>query len=138
MIKTIISKSTQDTTNIAKEIALDTKGEIFILLSGDLGAGKTTFTKALLKELGVTETVSSPTFTILNQYDLKSKIINHMDAYRLDKHSDLEMFLEQFEDSINIIEWWTNLNLDLKTKKIIKIDIKKISEFEREFMIERN
>lgn len=138
MTKTIISNSVQDTNKIAQEIARSLKGEVFILLTGDLGAGKTTFTKALISELKVEENVSSPTFTILNQYETENNIINHMDAYRLDKNSDLEMFIEEFENAINIIEWWTNINLDLSHKKIIKLEIKKVNEFAREFIIESN
>lgn len=138
MTKTIISNSVQDTNKIAQEIARSLKGEVFILLTGDLGAGKTTFTKALISELKVEENVSSPTFTILNQYETENNIINHMDAYRLDKNSDLEMFIEEFENAINIIEWWTNINLDLFHKKIIKLEIKKVNEFAREFIIESN
>lgn len=138
MIKTIISNSVQDTNKIAQEIANTLNGEVFVLLTGDLGAGKTTFTKALIKQLGVEENVSSPTFTILNQYKNKNNVINHMDAYRLDKQSDLEMFIEEFDNAINIIEWWTNINLDLLNKKIVKIEIKKVNESARKFIIESN
>ncbi len=138
MIKTIISNSVQDTNKIAQEIANTLSGEVFVLLTGDLGAGKTTFTKALIKQFGVKENVSSPTFTILNQYQSKTNVINHMDAYRLDKQSDLEMFIEEFDNAINIIEWWTNINLALTNKKIVKIEIKKVNESAREFIIESN
>jgi tRNA threonylcarbamoyladenosine biosynthesis protein TsaE len=77
----------------------------FLLLKGGLGAGKTTFTKFLLKELGVQERVTSPTFVIMNQYVGDNDLtINHVDAYRLNNDSELEMYLDEFESSFNIIE----------------------------------
>ncbi|PPE06846.1 tRNA (adenosine(37)-N6)-threonylcarbamoyltransferase complex ATPase subunit type 1 TsaE [Mesoplasma corruscae] len=136
MIRTITSNSVEQTNKIALDLASIINGETYILLTGDLGAGKTTFTKALIKSLGVIKNVSSPTFTILNQYNICNKLINHMDAYRLDINTDLEMFLEQFDGAINIIEWWTNIKLNLDNKKTIKIEIKKMNETSRQFIIE--
>lgn len=134
----IISTSTEETNNIANIISKELNNEIYVLLTGDLGSGKTTFTKHLIKALGAKENVASPTFNILNQYQIDNKVINHMDAYRLNKNSDLEMFLEEFENNINIIEWWTNIELDLINKNIIQITINKLNETSREFIIERN
>ncbi|AOG60119.1 tRNA threonylcarbamoyladenosine biosynthesis protein TsaE [Spiroplasma helicoides] len=108
-----------------------------ILLNGDLGAGKTTFTKKLLKQLGVKELVNSPTFVIMNQYEIKDFKINHVDAYRLNKDEEVELYLEHFYESLNIIEWSENLNIDYGLYfKIIKINIKIIDENKREFIIE--
>src|SRR5699024_1480060 len=76
----------------------------YLLLSGDLGAGKTTFTKKLLSKLGVIENVTSPTFTIMNQYEMNTLFINHMDAYRLNKEEEIDQFEEQFDNAFNIIE----------------------------------
>jgi tRNA threonylcarbamoyladenosine biosynthesis protein TsaE len=76
----------------------------YLLLTGDLGAGKTTLTKMLLKKMGVQETITSPTFVILNQYQTPSRTINHMDAYRLDQNQDLAMYFEEFDQGLNIIE----------------------------------
>ncbi|QBQ07397.1 tRNA threonylcarbamoyladenosine biosynthesis protein TsaE [Spiroplasma gladiatoris] len=108
-----------------------------ILLDGDLGAGKTTFTKYLLKKLGVKQIVNSPTFVIMNQYQCKDLTINHVDAYRLNKNEEVEMYLEQFFDALNIIEWSNNLDINYEQHfKIIKISIKIIKEDIREFKVE--
>ncbi|ATI73460.1 tRNA (adenosine(37)-N6)-threonylcarbamoyltransferase complex ATPase subunit type 1 TsaE [Mesoplasma florum] len=138
----MIIKSINETKELAIKIADElksVKGEVYLLLTGDLGAGKTTLTKQLIKSLGVEENVTSPTFNILNQYETtNNSIINHMDAYRLDKQSNIEMFLEEFDNNINIIEWWTNLNYDFDEFKNIKIEILVIDETTREIKIERN
>ena len=80
-----------------------------VLLIGDLGAGKTTFTKALAATLGVTETVTSPTFTLMRHYRLPDgRILLHLDAYRLDGPEGLdELGLYEFVDdgAIAVIEW---------------------------------
>jgi tRNA threonylcarbamoyladenosine biosynthesis protein TsaE len=99
------------------------KKDTYLLLNGDLGAGKTTLTKMILKNLGVTEVVSSPTFVILNQYSIQNLNINHMDAYRLTKSDDPEEFEEQFSNSLNIIEWSENLDIDFQKLKTIIINI---------------
>ncbi|AAT75853.1 conserved hypothetical protein, ATPase [Mesoplasma florum L1] len=138
----MIIKSINETRELAIKIADElksVKGEVYLLLTGDLGAGKTTLTKQLIKSLGVEENVTSPTFNILNQYETTNNlVINHMDAYRLDEQSNIEMFLEEFDNNINIIEWWTNLNYDFNEFKNIKIEILAIDETTREIKIERN
>ena len=104
--------------DIAREVlhalvASSQKQEATILaLSGDLGAGKTTLTQAVARELGVTENVNSPTFVIMKSYSLKSKdyrLLVHIDAYRLASHTELEKlgWAELVSDPRNliIIEW---------------------------------
>ncbi|WP_031543336.1 tRNA (adenosine(37)-N6)-threonylcarbamoyltransferase complex ATPase subunit type 1 TsaE [Mesoplasma photuris] len=136
-----ISNSLEDTKKIAEEICEELKNmqtPFYILMSGDLGAGKTTFSKQLIKLLGVDEVVTSPTFVIMNQYTSKSGLtINHMDAYRLKNDSELDMYLDEFENSINIIEWYENIDLESNIN-YLKIDIKNIGDHNREFTIERN
>ncbi|ARU92156.1 hypothetical protein SCLARK_001692 [Spiroplasma clarkii] len=67
-----------------------------LILNGEMGAGKTTFTKNLLAALGVQEMVNSPTFIIMNQYQIPNLKINHVDAYRLAGGEESQMYLEQF------------------------------------------
>jgi len=79
-----------------------------ITLLGDLGAGKTTLVKSWLAYLGVTERVTSPTFSIVNEYRLERKVFYHMDLYRLKSSEELgEIGIEEyiFGDSICLIEW---------------------------------
>ncbi len=89
-------------------LAVARKFEVWAL-SGHLGAGKTTFTAALLKELGSRDSVSSPTFSIINQYEVSGATLYHSDWYRIGDEeeaiaSGLEDMLQQ--QGIKIIEWW--------------------------------
>lgn len=78
-------------------------------LSGDLGAGKTTFIQTFCAAAGVVDQVSSPTFSLINNYHSSQfGVIHHMDLYRLDKETDLEQIgLSEYLDSGNLcfIEW---------------------------------
>ena len=78
-----------------------------MLLSGELGAGKTTFTKGIALALGITEPVTSPTFTIIKEYEGKELNLYHMDMYRLS--DDLtELGLEEYlgnKNGVCVIEW---------------------------------
>lgn len=78
-----------------------------LLLRGGLGAGKTTLTKFLGEDLGVKEEITSPTFTICQQYQTSKGIVfNHFDLFRLtDPQEDFSDFQELLEDSISVVEW---------------------------------
>ena len=90
-------------------INLINKGYRIFLLSGDLGAGKTTLVQSIAKSLQVEESVSSPTFSLVNAYESpKAGVLYHMDFYRLEKPSDLEQIgLEEYLESgqVCFIEW---------------------------------
>jgi len=106
MKKERILKSENDTIAFAKEIAKSVKkGDVFALY-GELGAGKTFFTKHFCRYLGVTENVSSPSYVLMNEYEGDFKII-HLDLYRLDSSEEvLELGLyDLFENAVTIIEW---------------------------------
>jgi tRNA threonylcarbamoyladenosine biosynthesis protein TsaE len=97
--------------DLAKKIASGTKGGEIYALIGDLGAGKTTFTKAFTKLLGVTSPVTSPTFVIMNRYEAKKKklFIYHLDLYRTESLTEIQALgIEELwgqKDSVTIIEW---------------------------------
>jgi tRNA threonylcarbamoyl adenosine modification protein YjeE len=80
-----------------------------VLLHGDLGAGKTTLTKGIARALGVGDTVSSPSFALVNEYALPELRLFHLDLYRLDDPADLDSIgfteLTSTEDGIAIVEW---------------------------------
>ena len=100
-------RTLQDTARLAQRLAALVKGRhALITLSGDLGAGKTTFTKALGKALGVTETINSPTFTIQKSYRMADGgTLFHIDAYRLEGITQDLGFEECFDEGICVIEW---------------------------------
>lgn len=88
--------SLSELEDLAKEVAgtlvSDSKGATVLALSGDLGAGKTTFVQLLAKQLGVVEAVTSPTYLIMRQYETSSpqfRTLVHMDAYRIEDESEL-------------------------------------------------
>ena len=102
------SKNARDTQNIAKNLAKTLSGGEVILLNGDLGAGKTTFTKGLVKGLGGKKTVVSPTFTIMHSYHDTRIPVHHFDMYRIADEDELyELGLEEYlyENGVAVIEW---------------------------------
>lgn len=118
--------------------ALINDGYTIILLRGDLGAGKTTLVKILCAQLGITEPVSSPTFSLVNEYTSPSYgPVYHMDLYRLNKAIDLvQIGFEEYLESGNIclIEW-PDLARDLITMRHVAIDIRVNPDHTRIFNI---
>lgn len=100
-----ISTSPKETEQLATKLASFLKKGDLLTLEGDLGAGKTSFSKGLAKGLGIKETVNSPTFTIIKEY--KGKLpFYHMDAYRLEDGSEDLGLEEYFEgDGVTVVEW---------------------------------
>ncbi|WP_435932832.1 tRNA (adenosine(37)-N6)-threonylcarbamoyltransferase complex ATPase subunit type 1 TsaE [Moraxella bovoculi] len=105
---TIILKDETDTQRLANALA-KTNPAGSLWLSGDLGVGKTTFTRYLLRELGHTGAVKSPTYTLVEPYNIKGKPVYHADLYRLNDPEELDFigFFEYFDEpnSLIIIEW---------------------------------
>ena len=127
------SKSVQDTYEIASKFASSLKGGEVILLNGDLGAGKTTFTKGLAKALGVEDVVTSPTFTFMKEYHGKFDLY-HFDLYRAEDESELyELGLNDYLylDGVCVIEWNKFENIE----NPITIDIETIDENTRKITI---
>ena len=107
------------------------------MLNGDLGAGKTTFTKALCKALGIKENVTSPTFTLMNIYTSGRLPLYHFDMYRLEDESEAqELGLNDFfySNGVCMIEWAENIK-NLLPKNLITINIEKLGETSRKFEI---
>ena len=110
------TKNHEETLALGKELAKHLKPGDIILLFGDLGAGKTTLTQGLCIGLGLNKQayVSSPTFSLMNQYE-GIHAINHIDLYRLDTISQIEALgIEEnlFSEDISIIEWSEKLFLE--------------------------
>lgn len=128
-------KSVDETYALAKKVADTLDGGEVLLLDGDLGAGKTMFTKGLAKALGVKEEVTSPTFTILNVYEDGRLKLNHLDMYRVESSDELaELGIEECfdEDAVTVIEWNKFEHFD---GKVIKISVKTLGETKREYDI---
>lgn len=129
-------KSLEETERLANDFAAQLKGGEVVLLNGDLGAGKTTFTQFVFKALGVNEVVNSPTFAILKSYDGKFKL-HHFDTYRITTEEAIESGFDEIfqeKDSVIFVEWSENI-AQLLPNKTITINIKYLSENEREFEI---
>ena len=99
--------SIEETQALAQAIArLCQNKHVVITLDGDLGSGKTTWTKAFGKALGVTSTINSPTFTILKSYAQgNGQPLHHIDAYRLEGASQDLGFEDCFDEGITVVEW---------------------------------
>lgn len=137
-----ISNSEKETIAFAKTFAKTLKGGDIIGLVGDLGAGKTHFTKGLAKGLGIKNRITSPTFVLMKVYPINKKttlnpqpstlnpeIFIHVDAYRLTSEFNPESIgLDEYlnrRDCITIIEWADRIKKNLPKKtKIIKFEIK--------------
>lgn len=108
MNREYIIKSEKDTEALGKALAKDLKEGDIIALIGDLGTGKTTLTKYIAEGLGVTEKVTSPTFTIVNEYHSGRLPLFHFDVYRLENTEDVfESGIEEYflKGGVSVIEW---------------------------------
>lgn len=102
----ITSRSEQDTVNIAENLESEKLDKMVICLEGELGSGKTMFTKGFAYALGIKENITSPTFNIIKEYFDGESPLYHMDVYRLDGIIDGVGIEDYFDkDGIIIIEW---------------------------------
>lgn len=133
-----ITRSESETKQFAKEFAKTVKGGDLIFLIGDLGAGKTTFTKYLVKALHIKGEVLSPTFVLERIYSNKKICINHYDLYRIEKEQDIYDLgiAENIESGHVCIVEWPLVAKDALPKPRTIIKIEKLSENERKFSIE--
>ena len=124
--------SEQETQALAEQLAARLHAGDVLTLEGDLGAGKTTFTKSVAKGLGITRNVNSPTFTILKQYEGRL-LLNHLDVYRL-ANSDEDLGWDElfYGDAVSIIEWAHLIEEDLPAERLA-IQILRLDENDRKF-----
>ncbi|MCX7760971.1 MAG: tRNA (adenosine(37)-N6)-threonylcarbamoyltransferase complex ATPase subunit type 1 TsaE [Hydrogenothermaceae bacterium] len=132
MAKEFFIKDLNELDNFARDLTESLKGDEIILLNGDLGAGKTTFTKILLKHLGVSEDVISPTFTIMNNFSGKFDIY-HIDMYRLDGF-DISDIVGK---GLIVIEWPKGDEFKNYGVPVYKIDIEVSDDGSRIFRIDK-
>jgi tRNA threonylcarbamoyladenosine biosynthesis protein TsaE len=130
------SANVQDTNIIAAQIIekVGTKG--VISLEGPLGAGKTHFVKGLALALGITDEVTSPTFTLLQSYGSHPKLLHHADFYRLNSEAEaLDLDLHDcFSEGLTVIEWGHHFP-NILPQETLRIVIKPLPEEMREISI---
>jgi len=102
----ITTKNEEETMELAQNIESEKFPNMVICLEGDLGSGKTVFTKGFAYALGIEESITSPTFTLIKEYSNGELPLYHMDFYRLDKSPE-EIGLEEYytKGGVVIIEW---------------------------------
>ncbi|MFU0789200.1 tRNA (adenosine(37)-N6)-threonylcarbamoyltransferase complex ATPase subunit type 1 TsaE [Virgibacillus proomii] len=114
----ITTNTEEATKGLGEKLALLLKPGDVVTLDGDLGAGKTTFTKGIAAGLGVKRNVSSPTFTIIKEYEGEIPLY-HMDVYRLEGSDEDIGFLEYFNgDGVTVVEWSTFISDFLPEEKL--------------------
>ena len=112
---TLTAKNEEETKWIAAQLAQLLEPKDVILLEGDLGAGKTTFTKGLAKGLGIDTVIKSPTYTLIREYTKGRLPLYHMDVYRLEDVGGDDMGLEEYlyGNGVSVIEWATFIEEEL-------------------------
>ena len=131
----ITTKSEFDTIEIAQNIESEKFENMIICLDGELGSGKTVFTKGLANALGITESVTSPTFTIIKEYTDGEMPLFHMDVYRLDGDTEGVGIEEYFEKKgIVVIEWAKTIK-EILPEERLEIKFKILDENKRTLII---
>jgi tRNA threonylcarbamoyladenosine biosynthesis protein TsaE len=121
-----ITHSEEDTAAVARSLAATVKAGDVLLVSGNLGAGKTAFVRGLAEGLGIQpEEVSSPTFTLVHEYRGGRLTLYHADLYRLDRAATNDLGLEEMgvADGVLAIEWPDRLTHALPAARDVRIEI---------------
>ena len=128
-----VKYSLGDIDKVAQKLLEESKTKI-ILFKGEMGSGKTTLISAMVKILGGDSKASSPTFSIVNEYKVKSDIVYHFDLYRIKNHTEaLDIGIEDYfySGNWNFIEWPDKIR-HLLPDKITTIKLIILSDQERE------
>ena len=121
----------EDTIRIAENIEAEKFPGMVICLNGELGSGKTVFTKGFAAALGIEDTITSPTFNIIKEYENGEMPLYHMDVYRLEEKPESTGLLDYFDkDGVVIIEW-ANMIEDYLPEERLDIYFKVLEEEKR-------
>lgn len=141
----VLSRSARATQDLAAGVLKRGKDRNTFALFGDLGSGKTTFTQGLARELGITETVNSPSFTLIKEYKIPKlkggtywRTLYHIDLYRLESDETGSLGIEEIiscPENLVIIEWAQRLRIPLP-KKTVRIYFEYLSVSERKIKVE--
>ena len=133
-----ISYRLEEVEHVAKELINNVSSKV-LLLYGNMGVGKTTLIKAIVKELGSNDDVSSPTFSIVNEYELTNDTIYHFDLYRI--HDLEEAYNFGIEDYLYNDNWviieWPDIIETILPKHFNRINIVLMSENERKLKLNK-
>ena len=122
-----VSKSIEDTMSLAENIESEKFPGMIICLNGELGSGKTVFVKGFAASLGIKDTITSPTFNLVKEYNGEAKLY-HMDVYRLQDACETVGFDDYFDgQAISIIEW-SELICDCLPKERLEISFVIVDE----------
>lgn len=137
--KEFITSSEEETENIGKSLAMSLSKGDSVLLRGNLGAGKTVFSRGFARGLGITEPVSSPTYTIVQEYELPDGgRLYHLDLYRISGvNAALAFGVDEFLDDpqgISLIEWPDRID-GILPENAICVEIEHLSDSERRLTI---
>ena len=133
----VVTNSGFETIELGKTIGAELQKGMVIVLTGDLGSGKTKLTEGILTYFGLEKEISSPTFTIVNEYNTPKFDIYHFDVYRLEDSDEFYAIggEEYFEKGVCIIEWGELIE-DALPKEYVKINFSRDLENENKRNIE--
>lgn len=136
MVK-ILTENEEQTMNLAKKLAELLEPGMTLLLEGNLGAGKTTFTKGIGEGLGVKRIIKSPSYTIIREYQDGRLPLYHIDLYRLDESEASELGLEEYFEGngITVVEWSSVAPAELPAERLeirLKTDVNHFEQREIE------
>jgi tRNA threonylcarbamoyladenosine biosynthesis protein TsaE len=123
-----VSRSIEDTFSIAENIESEKFPGMVICLNGELGSGKTVFTKGVAKALGIDEAITSPTFTIIKEYYEGEMPLFHMDVYRLEEQEENIGIADYFEKNGIVVIEWADIIKDILPEERLEISFKIIDE----------
>lgn len=131
------STGVADTARLAQALAARAEPGTVVTLEGGLGAGKTNFSSAFGKALGVRKVVNSPTFTLIKEYEGESLPFYHMDVYRISQAEADELGLDDYfyGSGVTLVEWASRIP-ELLPEERLAITIEVTGETEREFVLE--
>lgn len=137
-LKEIITKNAKETKALGKEIAKNVSGGEVFCLRGELGTGKTTFSQGFLRSLGVEGALTSPTFVVMKEYEVKNgklkfKKIYHIDTYRVESEDVLNLGWEGMikdKENIILVEWPEKIK-DIIPESAIWVDFESVDEEKR-------
>ena len=136
MVK-ILTENEEQTMNLAKKLTELLEPGMTLLLEGNLGAGKTTFTKGIGEGLGVKRIIKSPSYTIIREYQDGRLPLYHIDLYRLDESEASELGLEEYFEGngITVVEWSSVAPAELPAERLeirLKTDVNHFEQREIE------